>query len=133
MHFVALAVTIGIAFAGLVSADENAGAGWAEENVRVVQTKLHEAGLYFGDIDGAYSSELAAALGRYQIRNGLPITGQLDAETSKALGAKPAVAITAKDRVKSSETWRRLRTSEKQASANSRETSSSHTAGRPGS
>ena len=36
-----------------------------------------------------------AALGRYQIRNGLPITGQLDAETSKALGAKPAVATTA--------------------------------------
>src|SRR5437868_1035108 len=43
MHFVALAVTIGIAFAGLVSADENAGAGWAEENLRVVQMKLHEA------------------------------------------------------------------------------------------
>jgi len=85
MHFVALAVTIGIAFAGLVSADENAGAGWAEENVRVVQMKLHQAGLYFGDIDGAYSSELAAALGRYQIRNGLPITGQLDTETTKSL------------------------------------------------
>ena len=41
------------------------GTGWAEENVRVVQMKLREAGLYFGDIDGAYSSELAAALGRY--------------------------------------------------------------------
>ena len=111
MHFVALAVTIGIAFAGLVSADENAGAGWAEENVRVVQMKLHEAGLYFGDIDGAYSSELAATLGRYQIRNGLPITGQLDTETSKSLDAKPAVATTAADRTRSSETWRRLRMS----------------------
>jgi hypothetical protein len=33
--------------------------------VRVVQDKLREAGLYFGEIDGAYSSELAAALGRY--------------------------------------------------------------------
>jgi len=30
-----------------------------------VQDKLREAGLYFGEIDGAYSSELAAALGRY--------------------------------------------------------------------
>jgi len=63
--------------------------------VRVVQEKLREAGLYFREIDGAYSSELAAALGRYSIRNGLPITGQLDEETSKALGAKPAVTTTA--------------------------------------
>ena len=43
------------------------------------------AAFYSGAIDGAYSSDLALALTRYQIRNGLPITGQLDAETSKAL------------------------------------------------
>jgi peptidoglycan hydrolase-like protein with peptidoglycan-binding domain len=109
-----LGVAIGLIVAGLVSAEENVGAGWAEENVRVVQMKLHEAGLYLGDIDGAYSSELAAALGRYQIRNGLPITGQLDAETSKALGAKPAVATNTNDRTRSSETWRRLRMREQQ-------------------
>jgi peptidoglycan hydrolase-like protein with peptidoglycan-binding domain len=127
----AVAIAIGLAVAGLISADENAGAGWAEENVRLVQMKLHEAGLYFGNIDGAYSSELAAALGRYQIRNGLPITGQLDTETSKALGAKPAVATTANEREKSSETWRQLRTGEQQTSANYRETSSSRTAGAP--
>lgn len=128
-----LVIAIGLAVAGLVSAGENVGAGWAEENVRVVQMKLHEAGLYFGDIDGAYSSELAAALGRYQIRNGLPITGQLDAETSKALGAKPAVATTAEDHAKSSEAWRRLRMAEQQTPANSRETLSSRTARTPGS
>ena len=119
-----LVIAIGLAVAGLVSAGENVGAGWAEENVRVVQMKLHEAGLYFGDIDGAYSSELAAALGRYQIRNGLPITGQLDAETSKALGAKPAVATTADDHAKSSETWRRLRMAGHQTPDNARETTS---------
>lgn len=117
-RLVCLAIAIALTVAGLVSADENMGAGWAEENVRVVQEKLHEAGLYFGDIDGAYSSELAAALGRYQIRNGLPITGQLDAETSKALGAKPAVATPATDRTRSSETWRRLRMSEQQTPNN---------------
>jgi hypothetical protein len=130
---VCLAIAIALTVAGLVSAEENVGSGWAEENVRVVQMKLHEAGLYFGDIDGAYSSELAAALGRYQIRNGLPITGQLDTETSKALGAKPAVATTANDRTRSSETWRRLRTGDQQTSANSRETLSSRTAATPGS
>ena len=62
----------------------------------------------------SYSSELAAAIGRYQIRNGLPITGQLDEETSKALGAKAAVTTTAGDRAKNSDTWRRLRTGEQQ-------------------
>ena len=104
MRFVVFVAAIGIAFTGLVTADENPRAGWAEENVRTVQKKLHESGLYFGEIDGAYSSELAAALGRYQIRNGLPITGQLDEETSKALGANPAVTTTANDRTKNSET-----------------------------
>jgi peptidoglycan hydrolase-like protein with peptidoglycan-binding domain len=126
-----LAIAIAFVGTGFISSEENAGGGWAEENVRLVQMKLHEAGLYFGAIDGAYSSELAAALGRYQIRNGLPISGQLDAETSKALGAKPAVATTANDQVKSSETWRRLRTGEQQISANQRETSG--TAETPGS
>jgi hypothetical protein len=77
--------------------------GWTEDNVREVQTKLREGGFYSGQIDGAYSNELAAALTRYQIRNELPITGQLDADTSKALGTKPAVTTQA------SETWRRLR------------------------
>jgi hypothetical protein len=111
-------IAIGIAFAGSVSADENVRDGWAEENVRTVQEKLRDGGFYSGEIDGAYSSDLALALTRYQIRNGLPITGQLDAETSKALGSKPAVATTADDRAKSSETWRRLGMSEQQTPNN---------------
>ena len=44
---------------------KTASAGWADTNVRVVQDKLREAGLYFGEIDGACTSELAAALGHY--------------------------------------------------------------------
>jgi peptidoglycan hydrolase-like protein with peptidoglycan-binding domain len=83
--------------------------GWADDNVREVQMKLREGGFYSGEIDGAYNSELAAALTRYQIHNGLPITGQLDVDTSKALGAKPAVTTTAGDRTRTLETWRRLR------------------------
>ncbi len=117
MRFLVLAVAIGIAFAGSVSADENVRAGWAEDNVRKVQEKLRDGGFYSGEIDGAYSSDLALALTRFQIRNGLPITGQLDSETSKALDAKPAVATTADDRAKSSATWRRLRAGEQETSA----------------
>jgi peptidoglycan hydrolase-like protein with peptidoglycan-binding domain len=100
-----VAVTIGFVLAASVRADDN---------VRAVQTKLRDGGFYFGEIDGAYSSELAAALSRYQIRNGLPITGQLDIDTAKALGAKPAVTRSAADSAQSSEAWQRLRKSDKE-------------------
>ena len=91
----------------------------ADDNVRRVETKLRDQGFYFDEIDGAYSSALAAALTRYQIRNGLPITGQLDEETGKALGAKPAVTNDAADPAKSAETWRRLRKKDEQFLAKS--------------
>jgi peptidoglycan hydrolase-like protein with peptidoglycan-binding domain len=112
-----LAVAIGLAIVGFVLADEN---------VRAVQEKLREGGFYTGEIDGAYSSQLDAALTRYQIRNGLPITGQLDVDTSKALGAKPAVTTTAADSARSTETWRQLRRGEQKtlAKTNAREPSS---------
>jgi peptidoglycan hydrolase-like protein with peptidoglycan-binding domain len=111
------AVAVGFVVVGFVSADDN---------VRDVQTKLRDGGFYSGEIDGAYSSQLDAALTRYQIRNGLPITGQLDVETSKALGAKAAVTTPAADPEQSSETWRQLRKGERQtlAKTNARETSS---------
>jgi peptidoglycan hydrolase-like protein with peptidoglycan-binding domain len=116
-RFVLLVVAVGFAFVEAVSADDN---------VRAVQEKLRDGGFYSGEIDGAYSSQLSAALTRYQIRNGLPITGQLDVDTSKALGAKPAVTTTGADSAQSSETWRRLRKGERQtlAKVNARETSS---------
>jgi peptidoglycan hydrolase-like protein with peptidoglycan-binding domain len=111
------AVAVGVSVVGFVLADDN---------VRAVQEKLRDGGFYSGEIDGAYSSQLDAALTRYQIRNGLPITGQLDVETSKALGAKAAVTTTAPDSAQSSETWRQLRKGERQtlAKTNTRETSS---------
>jgi peptidoglycan hydrolase-like protein with peptidoglycan-binding domain len=116
-RFILLAVAVGFAVVGFVSADDN---------VREVQQKLQDGGFYSGEIDGAYSSELDAALTRYQIRNGLPITGQLDVDTSKALGAKPAVTTSAPDSERSSETWRRLRKGEEKtvARTNAREGSS---------
>ena len=106
--------TIGLSLAASVSADDN---------VREVQTKLSDEGLYFGEIDGAYSSDLSAALSRYQIRNGLPITGQLDVETSKALGAKSAIGPSTAATEQSSETWRQLRKRERRTSMKARTTS----------
>ena len=93
MRFILLVVAIACVVAGSLAAKENVGASGAEENVRAVQSKLADEGCYFGEIDGAYSSDFSTALSRYRIRNGLPITGQLDAETSKALSAKPAIGL----------------------------------------
>ena len=116
MRFIFLVVPIAFMVAGSVAAKEDVDAGGAEENVRAVQSKLADEGCYFGEIDGAYSSDFSAALSRYQIRNGLPITGQLDAETSKALGAKPAVGPSTAATEQSSETWRGLRKRERRTS-----------------
>jgi hypothetical protein len=121
MRFVFLAIAVGLSLAGFVRADDN---------VREVQTKLSDEGFYFGQIDGAYSNDLSAALSRYQIRNGLPITGQLDAETSKALGAKPAVGPSTGASEQSSETWRGLRKRERRASMSVRRSESAATEAR---
>jgi len=115
MRFVFFAVAAGLVLAGSVCADEN---------VRGVQEKLRDSGFYSGEIDGAYSADLSAELTRYQIRKGLPISGQLDVETSEALGAKPAVGPSAADADQSSETWRRLRRGAHKTSAEARKTSS---------
>lgn len=129
-RFVILCIVVGLAVVAAVSIYRSYGTtqvsgdapraevssnGWADDNVREVQAKLREGGFFSGEIDGAYSTELAAALVRYQIRNGLPITGQLDLETSDALDAKPAVTANAVSRERSSETWRQLRRGEPQA------------------
>ena len=58
----------------------------ADNSVRDVQTRLKAGGFYFGEINGRYDSETAAGVTRYQIRNGLQITGKLDQATRYALG-----------------------------------------------
>ena len=120
MRSVFLVGAIAFVVAGSVAAKENVGASGAEENVRAVQSKLADEGCYFGEIDGAYSSDFSTALSRYQIRNGLPITGQLDAETSKALDAKPAVGPSTAATDQSSETWRQMRKRERRTSMKAR-------------
>ena len=121
MRSIFLVVAMAVVVAGSVAAKENTSAAGAEENVRAVQSKLADEGCYFGEIDGAYSSDFSAALSRYQIRNGLPITGQLDAETSKALGAKPAVGPSMATTEQSPETWRQLRKRERRKSTKARQ------------
>lgn len=58
----------------------------ANEQLRDVQTTLKSQGFYYGEADGKENAETGAAIRRYQIRNGIAVTGKLNAETLGALG-----------------------------------------------
>lgn len=57
----------------------------ADEQVRVAQEQLKNQGFYYGQADGEPGAETSAAIRRYQIRNGLQVTGTLTQETLDAL------------------------------------------------
>jgi peptidoglycan hydrolase-like protein with peptidoglycan-binding domain len=65
---------------------------WADRAVETAQQKLKDEGFYYGEINGKKDADTTAAIRRYQIRNGMRITGDLDTETQRALGltSKPA-------------------------------------------
>jgi L,D-transpeptidase-like protein/putative peptidoglycan binding protein len=54
--------------------------------VKKVQTALKQAELYQGVIDGQFGNGTALALGRYQVKNGLPDSCQIDRETREHFG-----------------------------------------------
>lgn len=57
----------------------------ADERVRQAQEELRKRNLYFGNVDGRESAELAGALERYQNRKGFAVTGAVDNETAASL------------------------------------------------
>jgi len=76
----------------------------ADQTVQSVQQALKDQGFYYGNVTGENSGETTAAVRRYQIRNGLQVTGQMNPETLGSLkvssnsaassqsASKPAVA-----------------------------------------
>ena len=58
----------------------------ADQTTESVQQALKDQGFYYGDITGQKNADTTAAIRRYQIRNGLQITGEMDAETLRSLG-----------------------------------------------
>lgn len=62
-----------------------AGTVRADDTLRRYQQSLRNQGFYYGPIDGNTGDETTQALRRYQIRNGLPVSGQLDDETRCAI------------------------------------------------
>jgi len=57
----------------------------ADDLVQNVQQALKDQGFYYGDITGNKDADTTAAIRRYQIRNGLQVTGDVNDETLKSL------------------------------------------------
>lgn len=71
-------------------------AAFADDQLRSVQSALKTQGFFYGDVTGQTSPETTAAIRRYQIRNGLEVTGALSKETLGALNlgsAQPAPQV----------------------------------------
>lgn len=58
----------------------------ADQTTATVQQTLKDQGFYYGAVTGQKNPDTTAAIRRYQIRNGLQITGEIDAETLRSLG-----------------------------------------------
>ena len=66
--------------------------GMNGENVKKVQTRLHELEYYFGSINGKYNRQTENAVKKFQAANGLKVTGEVNAETRKKLESSSAVS-----------------------------------------
>lgn len=58
----------------------------ATDQIRDVQGVLKAQGFFYGEVTGTESAETGAAIRRFQIRNGITVTGKLNADTLAALG-----------------------------------------------
>ncbi len=59
----------------------------ADAETRQIQESLRAQGFFYGDVNGNPSEETTQAIRRFQIRNGLPVTGQLDDATRSAIAS----------------------------------------------
>jgi peptidoglycan hydrolase-like protein with peptidoglycan-binding domain len=66
---------------------------FADSTVQQAQETLKEQGFYFGQITGEKNADTTAAIRRFQIRNGLQVTGELNEETLRALNSNPAAVV----------------------------------------
>jgi peptidoglycan hydrolase-like protein with peptidoglycan-binding domain len=65
---------------------------FADPMIENVQQALKDQGFYYGEVTGNKDADTTAAIRRYQIRNGLQITGDLNDETLKSLGVESSGA-----------------------------------------
>ena len=68
----------------------------ADDKIRSLQQTLKDHGFYYGRVTGDKNSETTTAIRRYQIRNGLQVTGELNEETLRSVNStshSAAVAV----------------------------------------
>src|SRR6476660_977075 len=53
----------------------------ADQGIRSLPQTLKDQGFYYGAVTGDKNAETTAAIRRYQIRNGLQVTGEINEET----------------------------------------------------
>jgi peptidoglycan hydrolase-like protein with peptidoglycan-binding domain len=68
----------------------------ANDNVAAAQQTLKDQGFYYGEVTGRKDADTVAAIRRYQIRNGLKITGELNVETKRSLGIEEGAAASSR-------------------------------------
>jgi peptidoglycan hydrolase-like protein with peptidoglycan-binding domain len=66
----------------------------ADDTIQSVQQALKDQGFYYGAVTGSKTTDTSDAIRRYQIRNGLQITGDINSETLQSLhkGSRSASA-----------------------------------------
>jgi peptidoglycan hydrolase-like protein with peptidoglycan-binding domain len=74
----------------------------ADQLTESVQQVLKDEGFYYGEVSGEMNTNLTAAIRRYQIRNGLQVTGVLNDETLQSLGIKSSGSARQTNRAASS-------------------------------
>jgi peptidoglycan hydrolase-like protein with peptidoglycan-binding domain len=57
----------------------------ADETIRSLQQSLKTQGFYYGAVTGDKNAETTAAIRRFQIRNGLRVTGEINEETLRSV------------------------------------------------
>ncbi|HZR05039.1 MAG TPA: peptidoglycan-binding domain-containing protein [Candidatus Udaeobacter sp.] len=62
----------------------------ADQKIESVQQALKDQGFYYGDVTGNKTADTTAAIRRYQIRNGLQVTGEVNPETLRSLNLNSA-------------------------------------------
>ena len=74
-------LVVALCVVGSVRADQTI----SYQTVQSVQQALKDQGFYYGNVTGDHSAETTAAVRRYQIRNGLQVTGEINPETLRSL------------------------------------------------
>ena len=71
----------------------------ADQTIRSLQQTLKNQGFYYGAVTGDKSAETTAAIRRYQIRNGLQVTGELNEETLRSVNPSSNSVASASNRL----------------------------------